>query len=346
MFRTCLFAALSCSPGVALAQVVLEIPTLGYDGFGSPLDGEHQVTLALYDAPNGGSPLWSTTQSLLFSDGHITVPLPGAGDPLTVDDVTAPVWLSFAIDGSAPVGARAKLDVTAAASCLTDGTAIANVPDADGDGYGDPVTIVGAAYAAFAHEYLFTCGQAPPTGYGPPTDCVDWDDTIHPGATEVCNAYDDDCSGVADDGVTDGDGIAYRDNDGDGFGAGASHIGCPTSPGWADNADDCNDNDASIHPDAVELADDGLDSDCDGAANPGETAVPDTGSPDDDPWTDEDCCFEDWSDTGRRRRGPLQGCDTSPAKAPGGLLVLVLGVVGMRRRSGGWPPSKKATSTG
>ena len=50
-------------------------------------------------------------------------------------------------------------------------------------------------------------------------DCDDCDPSIHPEATEVCDAVDNDC-----DGVVDGDAVDpstwYLDHDGDGFGDG------------------------------------------------------------------------------------------------------------------------------
>jgi hypothetical protein len=90
---------------------------------------------------------------------------------------------------------------------------------------------------------------------------------------EVCNGRDDDC-----DGETDADAIdrflIYFDRDGDGFGfdtptATSSH--CPTEdmpPGYVTNADDCNDSDAAVNPDAQELCDE-LDDDCDGETDEG-----------------------------------------------------------------------------
>ncbi len=59
------------------------------------------------------------------------------------------------------------------------------VPDQDGDGYGDA-----AAVATVSCEDPSTGALAWLTDN---TDCDDDDDTINPGATEVCNGWDDDC---------------------------------------------------------------------------------------------------------------------------------------------------------
>jgi len=71
-------------------------------------------------------------------------------------------------------------------------------------------------------------------------DCVDIDATVYPGATELCDGLDNDCSGTTDDGF---------DADGDGF-----------SP----CAGDCVDTDPNVHPGIWEAPHDGQDSDCDG----------------------------------------------------------------------------------
>lgn len=90
-------------------------------------------------------------------------------------------------------------------------------------------------------------------------DCNDADVAIAPAptVTEIPdNGIDDDCDGVVDLGATD--------NDGDGF--------SPT-PGAGD---DCNDNNLTVHPGAIELPD-GLDNDCDGTTDEGTTLYDDDG---------------------------------------------------------------------
>ncbi len=82
-----------------------------------------------------------------------------------------------------------------------------------------------------------------PTG----NDCDDNNDTIYPGATEVCNQLDDDC-----DDQTDEDGVcpACSDGDQDGYGP-----GCTLGP-------DCDDGNVDINPGATEVCDQ-VDNDCD-----------------------------------------------------------------------------------
>jgi hypothetical protein len=127
--------------------------------------------------------------------------------------------------------------------------------DVDGDGYGS------TAYTTTA------CAQ--PSGYvADSSDCDDLDSDIHPGATEICDGVDQDCDGTIDEGATD-PGTYYLDSDGDGYGdASYTTTGCGAPSGYVDDDSDCDDADASIHPDAVEICD-GLDNDCDGVADTG-----------------------------------------------------------------------------
>lgn len=95
-------------------------------------------------------------------------------------------------------------------------------------------------------------------------DCDDTNANINPIATETCNNLDDDCNGDIDDGIPYF--TYYRDMDGDGFGdANITELICFTEPsnGYADNADDCDDTNALINPEAAESCN-SLDDDCNG----------------------------------------------------------------------------------
>lgn len=95
-------------------------------------------------------------------------------------------------------------------------------------------------------------------------DCDDLNPNINPGAQEICDDVDNDCDGQTDEElelVT-----YYPDNDGDGYGY--TNYGWRTcsGPPWESYSligEDCDDNDASIYPGAIELCD-GKDNDCDG----------------------------------------------------------------------------------
>ena len=100
-------------------------------------------------------------------------------------------------------------------------------------------------------------------GFPASEDCDDTDDSVHPGAEELCDGVDNDC-----DGVTDPDDAAdaptfYRDADGDGFGdIDQPTTACEQPEDHVDNADDCYDTNDRVHPDATEICNE-LDDDCD-----------------------------------------------------------------------------------
>jgi hypothetical protein len=104
-------------------------------------------------------------------------------------------------------------------------------------------------------------------GWSPPEDCDDEDATVNPAATEICNGVDDDCSGSIDDGAVDAT-LWYPDSDSDGYGRLTdAQLSCEAPAGYVENADDCDDTTANVHPGLLEVCGDGLDNDCDETFN-------------------------------------------------------------------------------
>ena len=99
-------------------------------------------------------------------------------------------------------------------------------------------------------------------------DCNDSRPDVHPGLAESCDGADNNCNGTTDEGVL----RTFRpDFDGDAFGdpRGASVEACFPPPRTAENATDCEDMRADVHPGAPEICDDAMvDENCDGVANP------------------------------------------------------------------------------
>lgn len=95
------------------------------------------------------------------------------------------------------------------------------------------------------------------------TDCDDTNATINSAVFETCNNIDDDCNGVVDNDVLFTS--YYTDADTDGYGTGNEMAFC-TDPGagYSLTNDDCDDTNASVNPQAVEVADNGIDDNCDG----------------------------------------------------------------------------------
>lgn len=159
------------------------------------------------------------------------------GSPMTVyltADVVATAADGSTLDGTVIIDEEVPLTYTEFAGCSgSDG-------DADEDGS------IGTQYGG--------------------DDCNDEDPTIGPHAVEVCDEIDNNCDGAIDEGVTT---TFYEDADGDGYGLEDSPIeACQKPDGYAPYEGDCDDDDPSINPDATEVCD-GIDNDCDGAADEG-----------------------------------------------------------------------------
>ncbi|MGM0597480.1 MAG: MopE-related protein [Myxococcota bacterium] len=87
-------------------------------------------------------------------------------------------------------------------------------------------------------------------------DCDDDDDTVYPGAEEICrDGIDQNCNGTADDGCP---GVDCEDEDGDGV---------PAGPDCVDDYNDCDDNDPDRFPGNPEICGNNIDNDCDGYAD-------------------------------------------------------------------------------
>ena len=126
--------------------------------------------------------------------------------------------------------------------------------DYDGDSYGS--------------DRFTEAACAAPEGYvSNAEDCDDAEATAFPGGVEVCDTLDNNCDGVVDEATATDAQTWYQDADLDGFGdADFTTLACEAPSGYAENAEDCDDGEFAVNPDAEEVCD-GLDNDCDGSAD-------------------------------------------------------------------------------
>ncbi|MCB9744331.1 MAG: putative metal-binding motif-containing protein [Alphaproteobacteria bacterium] len=105
-------------------------------------------------------------------------------------------------------------------------------------------------------------------------DCDDNNADVYPGAPEVCDGADNDCDGLTDDADDDVSGLQefYSDADRDGYGGEGSTMACQQPPDTATQGGDCDDDNISVNPGAVEVCD-GVDNDCDGAVDDADDEV-------------------------------------------------------------------------
>jgi hypothetical protein len=129
--------------------------------------------------------------------------------------------------------------------------------DLDADSYGNPAVT------------LHACSL--PTGYVTNnTDCDDSSTTVYPGAIEICDNVDNDCDTQVDEGVKS---TFYRDQDGDTYGNTANSMqACTVPSGYVANSTDCNDGNATIHPNASEICN-GVDDNCNGQIDEGASLI-------------------------------------------------------------------------
>ena len=140
--------------------------------------------------------------------------------------------------------------------------------DEDGDGYGLTQTSI-----CVCTETGYYCRENP-------NDCDDTDQAINPAQVEVCDPddVDENCDGLADDATAIEAQTFYVDIDSDGCGdltpglvlndgRSSPMVQCDLPLGFADNGDDCNDQQISINPGMPELCSSTFDDDCDGDDN-------------------------------------------------------------------------------
>lgn len=161
--------------------------------------------------------------------------------------------------------------------------------DADGDLYSDGTMVTASSSPGV--EYFKASDLTVTFG-----DCDDTSASVNPGMEEVClDSIDNDCNPGTDDACDlDGDGVLddedlcpdtesgqtvdeygcsasqtpiwYNDVDKDGYGDPEDQVQTVSQPaGYVSDNTDCDDGSNSVHPGAVEILDDNIDQNCDGA---------------------------------------------------------------------------------
>ena len=93
-------------------------------------------------------------------------------------------------------------------------------------------------------------------------DCDDATAAVNPGATETCDALDNNCDGNVDENGATGCTVRYYDADNDGYGLALSACTCAAgNPYRATQSGDCDDTNASMYPTATEKCDN-IDNNC------------------------------------------------------------------------------------
>jgi gliding motility-associated-like protein len=142
---------------------------------------------------------------------------------------------------------------------VDEGVTVTYYLDADGDGFGSPLSPQDACDMPLGYvdnfsdcdDNALTFDDLDGDGFGAGNytacgtvnntdDCMDNHAAVNPDAIEVCNGIDDDCDLAVDEFVTS---TYYADADGDGFGdVNVTQESCELPQGFVINFDDCDDN--------------------------------------------------------------------------------------------------------
>jgi hypothetical protein len=244
LFMVCVIG-LAVYLSIARAQSVPQL--INYQGrltnaAGQPLtDGSTvDLTFAFYGAATGDTAYLTVLQEDVLVTGGIYNVLIGSGTitpgtESTLADVFqkhTEVWMGVKVDMETEMAPRSRITSVPYAMSV-DPTLIGDMigkADWDGDGFNKTGGLI---------------------------DCNDGNASIHPGAPELCDGLDNQCSGDAGYGYID-EGCVCTDADNDNYFA---EDFCGTGV-------DCNDGDSAINPGEIDDSIDGIDQNCDGYDGP------------------------------------------------------------------------------
>ena len=112
MLSRYLLAGLSLTLASSALAVPYEMAHQGrmFDSSGTPLEGAQSLTFSLFDAPNGGSSLWTESHTVTFENGYFATVLGQTSpfDPSNFGD-TDDLFMALALNGGAALPGRVKL---------------------------------------------------------------------------------------------------------------------------------------------------------------------------------------------------------------------------------------------
>ncbi len=142
----------------------------------------------------------------------------------------------------------------------------------DGDGDGDTFISSNCANAYRGTTPMCPASVRVEQGRTSGRDCDDTNRSRNPDTSEQCNRLDDNCNGIADEGLALRSFWPDLDMDGEGDTRAPAMMACQASSGFVDNMRDCNDSDRTILTTSLERCD-GIDQNCNGMIDEGVTVA-------------------------------------------------------------------------